>query len=75
MNRELSLPQPLTRRDFLKTSMAAASAAAIGKLRLPFPERLLRASNFGSHNLESDGGSLGPGFLERNSSATIPDVE
>ena len=34
MNNETSLPQPITRRDFLKTSTVAASAAAIGTLDL-----------------------------------------
>jgi len=34
MNNDTPLRQPLTRRDFLKTSTAAASAAAIGTLEL-----------------------------------------
>lgn len=34
MNRHTSLPQTITRRDFLKTSTVAASAAAIGTLDL-----------------------------------------
>ena len=34
MKNETSLPQPITRRDFLKTSTVAASAAAIGTLDL-----------------------------------------
>jgi myo-inositol 2-dehydrogenase / D-chiro-inositol 1-dehydrogenase len=34
MNNDAPLRQPLTRRDFLKTSTAAASAAAIGTLEL-----------------------------------------
>src|ERR1017187_2489253 len=34
MKSDTSLPQPITRRDFLKTSTVAASAAAIGTLDL-----------------------------------------
>ena len=34
MNNETSLPQPITRRDFLRTSAVAASAAAVGTIDL-----------------------------------------
>ncbi len=34
MKNEASLIQPITRRDFLKTSTVAASAAAVGTLDL-----------------------------------------
>src|SRR5512137_1263564 len=34
MNNEITLHQPFTRRDFLKTSTVAASAAAVGSLDL-----------------------------------------
>jgi hypothetical protein len=68
MKRELSLPQPLTRRDFLKTSTTAASAVAIGALDLQFPEGTLGPGTSVPATLNPPAEALGLDF----SNVTLP---